>query len=150
MLLGEMLARQDLATQEDIDAALERQRAEGGRLGNHLVALGVLTVGQLLSVLRDQKDIDAAIELCEYAVAERAAKFGDAHETTSRARYRLARAYRLGGRYADALTQATIAADRCRATLGAEHAATRDAEQLADEARQALAQSDAAVAQNAG
>ena len=142
MRLGEMLASRGLATQEDIDEALARQRAEGRRLGNHLVALGVLTVGELLSILRDQKDIDAMVELCEHALAERTAKFGDAHENTSRARCRLARAYLLGGRPEDALAQANFAAERYRAACGADHATTRDAEQVAAEARQALAQSD--------
>jgi hypothetical protein len=149
MRLGEMLVGQGLATQAEIDAAMERQRDEGGRLGNHLVALGVLTVGQLLGILRDQKDIDAVIELCEDTVAERTEKFGEAHLATLRARCRLARAYLLGGRHADALREATIAAERYRAAFGAEHAATRDAEELAVEARQALAQSDAAAPQHA-
>jgi hypothetical protein len=140
MRLGEIVVGRGLAAQEDIDEALERQRVEGGRLGNHLVALGVLTVGQLLGILREQKDIEAMIELCEYAVAERTEKFGEAHESTSRARCRLARAYLQGGRPADALAQAKIAAHQYRAASGDDHATTQDAEDLVAEARQALAE----------
>ena len=98
MRLGETLIGRGLINHAELDAALARQRAEGGRLGNHLVALGVLTITQLLTVLRDQKDIESAIELCEHTVEKYKANLGEAHVNTARARCQLARAYLLSGR----------------------------------------------------
>jgi hypothetical protein len=39
MSLGGLLVGRGLVTLDDIDTALERQRAEGGRLGDNLIAL---------------------------------------------------------------------------------------------------------------
>jgi hypothetical protein len=150
MRLGEILVGRGLVSQEEVDAALARQRAEGGRLGNHLVAMGALTVPQLLTVLRDQKDIDAAIELCERSMAKWQANFGEAHANTSRARCQLARAYLLSGRATDSLAQAEIASGHYRAAFGAAHDATREAEQIVAEARQALARSSETTPEHAG
>ena len=151
MRLGEILVGRGLVTQEEVDAALARQRAEGGRLGNHLAAAGALSVAQLLSVLRDQKDVDAAIELCEHSVARWQASFGETHANTSRARCQLARAYLLSGRAADALAQAELAAGRYREAFGPGHAATHEADRIAAEAREALARSsEPAVSEQAG
>jgi hypothetical protein len=141
MRLGEILVGRGLVGQDELDAALARQRAEGGRLGNHLVALGALSVTQLLTVLRDQKDIDSAIEMCERTVEKWKANFGEAHANTVRARCQLARAYLLSGRAADAVAQADMTSGQCRTAFGAGHAATREAEQIAAEAREALARS---------
>jgi hypothetical protein len=75
--------------------------------------MGALTVAQLLTVLRDQKDIDAAIELCERSVAVQDL-FGKTHTNTSRARCQLTRAYLLSGRAAEALAQAEAVAGHYR------------------------------------
>jgi hypothetical protein len=42
MRLGDLLINAKLVTEKDVDAALERQSAEGGRLGDNLVAMGVV------------------------------------------------------------------------------------------------------------
>jgi hypothetical protein len=51
MRLGELLVGWGLATPAQIDEALERQNTIGGRLGENLIALGVLTAEQLTSVI---------------------------------------------------------------------------------------------------
>jgi predicted ATPase with chaperone activity len=53
MRLTEILVGQRLLAVADIDAALERQRLEGGRLGENLIALGMITAEQLASATRD-------------------------------------------------------------------------------------------------
>jgi hypothetical protein len=50
--LGELLVAAKVATVEDIDAALERQLAQGGRLGDNLIELGVIDRARLESFLR--------------------------------------------------------------------------------------------------
>ena len=52
MRLEEIVVAQRLVTLADIDAALERQRAQGGRIGENLVALGVLSAEQLASIVK--------------------------------------------------------------------------------------------------
>jgi hypothetical protein len=42
MRIGDLLVAARLVKPEDIDAALKRQLASGGRLGESLVALGVI------------------------------------------------------------------------------------------------------------
>ena len=61
MSLGGLLVGRGLVTLDDIDAALERQRAEGGRLGDNLIALGLLTPDELLSVINSTPPIPTAI-----------------------------------------------------------------------------------------
>ena len=61
MSLGGLLVGRGLVTLDDIDAALERQRKEGGRLGDNLIALGLLTAEQLLSVIHSTPPIPMAI-----------------------------------------------------------------------------------------
>jgi energy-coupling factor transporter ATP-binding protein EcfA2 len=52
MQLGEILVGRGLVTVADVDAALMRQRLDGRRLGEHLIAAGVLAQEQLADVLR--------------------------------------------------------------------------------------------------
>jgi len=59
--LGGLLVGRGLVTLDDIDAALERQRAEGGRLGDNLIALGLLTAEELMSVINSTPPIPTAI-----------------------------------------------------------------------------------------
>ncbi|MCF8468926.1 MAG: AAA family ATPase [Sneathiella sp.] len=47
MLIGDILLAQNLVTPEDIKIAIHRQKENGGRLGENLVALGALTQEQL-------------------------------------------------------------------------------------------------------
>jgi hypothetical protein len=54
MSIGDILVAQRLATVEDIAEALERQRKEGGRLGEILVAMGKITAADLESVLHSR------------------------------------------------------------------------------------------------
>jgi predicted ATPase with chaperone activity len=61
MSLGGLLVGRGLVTLDDIDAALERQRAEGGRLGDNLIALGLLTAEELLSVIHSTPPIPSTI-----------------------------------------------------------------------------------------
>lgn len=50
MPLRETLIRRGLVTDADVETALDRQRTEGGDLGDNLVALGRLTEAQLAKV----------------------------------------------------------------------------------------------------
>ena len=52
MLIGDILIAQGLVTQIDVTAALERQRADGGILGEHLIAMGKLTPEDLERVMQ--------------------------------------------------------------------------------------------------
>jgi predicted ATPase with chaperone activity len=61
MSLGGLLVGRGLVTRADIDAALERQRLEGGRLGDNLIALGLLTAEQLSSVIHSAPPVPTAI-----------------------------------------------------------------------------------------
>lgn len=51
MHLGELLLGYGLVTPDEVDEALERQAAQGGRLGENLLALGYLTAVQLSTVI---------------------------------------------------------------------------------------------------
>ena len=53
MRLGELLVGRGLVTVTQIEQATERQRTEGGRLGENLIALGFMTEEQLESVIHD-------------------------------------------------------------------------------------------------
>ncbi len=51
MLIGDLLLAHGLVTAEDIELASHRQKETGGRLGDNLVALGVLTQDQVDKVI---------------------------------------------------------------------------------------------------
>ena len=51
--LGDVLLMRNLVALDGLEAALDRQRREGGPLGESLVILGLLTSEQLLAVLRE-------------------------------------------------------------------------------------------------
>ena len=53
MRLGEILVGRGFATVGQIEAATERQKTQGGRLGENLIAMGVVTAEQLDSILHD-------------------------------------------------------------------------------------------------
>ena len=69
MNLGELLVGRGLVTRADIDAALERQLVEGGRLGENLIALGLLTADQLSSVMHSTPVTPSTI--AETAISQR-------------------------------------------------------------------------------
>ena len=61
MRLGEIVVGRGLATVSQIGAAAERQKVHGGRLGESLVAMGVITNEQLESVIHDTPVIPRTI-----------------------------------------------------------------------------------------
>jgi hypothetical protein len=135
--LGELLIGQGLASPADVAAALESQRREGGRLGTHLVALGVLTVDQLLTALRGQQEADAALGLCARALARSEVIYGCDHPNTHRAHYNLGRALLAAGRAADSVPHAEAALAGHQKTLGNSHAWIQESAQLVANARHA-------------
>jgi hypothetical protein len=138
MKLGEILIAQGLARRADVDKALERQNAEGGRLGSILVAMGVLTVSQLLATLHNQRQIDSALLLCERTLNNWESTYGASHPSTNRARFNLARALLVAGRAADALPYAEAAYAGHRDGLGRHHNWTLESGALLTELRRAV------------
>lgn len=53
MFIGDILVARGLATRDDVAAALELQRVEGGRLGDCLVRLGKITAEQIDAAMRE-------------------------------------------------------------------------------------------------
>jgi len=51
MSFGDILVAKGLASPEDIARALELQKANGGRIGESLIALGVVTQEQVSAVI---------------------------------------------------------------------------------------------------
>jgi tetratricopeptide repeat protein len=130
MQFGELLIRQGLATPEQVATALDRQSSEGGRLGTHLVAMGVLTVDQLLTLLRGQQEADAALELCERTLQRTQLIYGPNHPNTHRAQYNLGRALLAAGRPAEAAPHAEAARVGLEKALGNDHTWTLESAQL--------------------
>ncbi len=52
MLIGDVLIAQGLVTPADVEAALERQRGQGGLIGEHLIAMGKLAPADLDRVMK--------------------------------------------------------------------------------------------------
>ncbi|HVC52864.1 MAG TPA: tetratricopeptide repeat protein [Stellaceae bacterium] len=143
--LGEILIRQGYITQANLDAALARQSREGGRLGTNLVALGILTVPQLLWTLRNQQEVEAAIEICQRTLSSWETIYGAGHPTTNRARYNLSRALLAAGRNAEAATHAETALEGHRTMLGRDHEWTQESARVAAAARRAVARGAVSV-----
>jgi len=61
MRLGEILVGSGLVTAADVEAAIERQRSQGGRLGEILVALGKLSAEQLARVINRTPAVPASV-----------------------------------------------------------------------------------------
>src|SRR5690242_3654121 len=61
MQLGDMLIARGLVTQADIDEALSRQVKEGGRLGENLIAMGLVTADQIAAVINSAPAIPASV-----------------------------------------------------------------------------------------
>lgn len=137
MRLGELLIGQGLVTPEDIEAALERQRQQGGRLGTHLVAMGVITIDRLVTALRGLQEVGATLSMCARTFQRSQMSYGADHPKTHRARYSYARALLAAGRSAEAVKHAEAALAGIRRGLGENHAWTDDALQLVADARRA-------------
>ena len=148
--LGEILVGKGLATDADIEQALARQHVQGGRLGTHLVAMGVLTIEALLAILRDQRDIEGALEVCEHALRRWVSVYGERHPNTYRARYSLSRVLLGSGRTGEAVEQAKKACTGLTATLGPGHPWTVDSNQHLKQVSALLAASESAKPQPAG
>ena len=69
MQLGDMLIARGLVTPADIDAALARQIKEGGRLGENLIAMGLVTADQIAVVVNSAPAIPSAV--AETGISER-------------------------------------------------------------------------------
>ena len=65
--LGEMLIKEGLLTQEQLDQTLEQQKASGGRLGYHLVRLNFVTDEDITSCLSKQFGIPS-VNLDSYEI----------------------------------------------------------------------------------
>ena len=62
MLIGDVLIAQGLVTPADVEAALERQRSQGGILGEHLIAMGKLDPADLERVMQSSPPSPRNIE----------------------------------------------------------------------------------------
>ena len=62
MDIGGLLAAKGLVSAQDIDRAIEYQRINGGRIGDSIVALGLITPAQIDEVLTDAPQAPATID----------------------------------------------------------------------------------------
>ena len=60
--IGERLLDEGLITEKDLEKALKRQRAEGGRLGQNLIALGVISKEELGRFFKKHPAVPTTIE----------------------------------------------------------------------------------------
>jgi hypothetical protein len=125
MLLGEMLVARCIATVKQVVSALERQRAQGGHLGAHLIAMGALTSLELSALLVEQNDARITLPFCEKALARWHSEFGVHHPVTARASCNLAQALLADGRAEEALAASQLALKVLRAAYGDDHAWTK-------------------------
>jgi hypothetical protein len=130
MLLGEMVVARGIGTVEQVLRALERQRASGGHLGGHLIALGVLTSLELSALLVEQHDARTMSPVCKQSLARWEAEFGLDHPATAWSRSNLAKTLLADGQAEEALAEAQMAVNALRAACGDDHAWTKDAESV--------------------
>ncbi|HML09464.1 MAG TPA: hypothetical protein VK432_01295, partial [Stellaceae bacterium] len=126
MLLGDLLVSQGLASEDQIKLALARQERFGGRLGDNLVALRVVTREGLEAALRLQYERAKAILAREDLLVRARHRFGPDHPETNRQRCLLAAALIAGGRPAEGLEFARTALAGHETALGTEHYWTID------------------------
>ena len=138
MRLGELLVGQGLITTADVAAAQQRQQREGGRLGNHFVAMGVLTISDLVTALRGLREVGSALRMSARAYQRWRTVRGPDHPETYRARLRYARALLAAGRPSDSLNHAATALAGLRTHLGDDHAWTGEARQVVADAHHAV------------
>jgi hypothetical protein len=130
MLLGELLVAQKLATAGDVNNALARQERYGGRVGDHLIDMGVITKEILESALRSQYQLVMAILAREDLLKRSIARFGSDHPQTYRQCSLLASVLIAAGRLTEALELARRASAGQERLLGAEHPWTEEAAQV--------------------
>ena len=138
MLLGEMLVVRGLAAPSQIEAALEQQRAQGGRLGAILIGMGVLTATQLLQLLREQREVRVTLPFCQQTLARWEEELGAAHPSTARVRYNLARVLLVDGRPQEALALAEKAHEMSKLIYGPSHPSTEEAATVKEACQLAL------------
>jgi hypothetical protein len=126
MFLGELLVAQGLATPDEIRIALLRQQRKGGRIGDNLVELGIITRETLNVALREQYTRAMEVIAREDLLAHTERRFGSEHPQTNHQRCRLAAALVVGGQTADARKHAERGFTGLKATLGDEHAWTAE------------------------
>ena len=102
MLLGELLVAQKLATVGDVKNALARQERYGGRVGQHLIDMGVITKDVLEAALRKQYEVVMAIMAREDLLKRSIARFGNDNPQTYRQRSLLASVLITVGRLTEA------------------------------------------------
>jgi DNA-binding response OmpR family regulator len=81
--IDEILLWDGLVNEEQIKAALEQQRGQGGRLGSHLLRLGYVTEAQLLSALSKQSGCPSIV-LSQVAVPPQVLQFIPANVAVAR------------------------------------------------------------------
>jgi hypothetical protein len=138
MLLGELLVAQGLATAGEVKNALARQERYGGRIGEHLIDMGVLTKEVLEAALRRQYEQAVAILAREDLLARSLRHHGNDHPQTHRQRSQLASVLITVGRRAEALDLAQRAFASLAKILGPEHPWTKQAEQVMTDAATAV------------
>ena len=60
--LGDILVASGAVTEAQIEEALERQRREGGRLGENLIEMGLLSEEQMSFILQTKPDAPKTLE----------------------------------------------------------------------------------------
>jgi len=138
MLLGELPVAQGLATAGEVKNALARQERYGGRIGEHLIDMGVLTKEMLEAALRRQYEQAVAILAREDLLARSRRRHGDDHPQTHWQRSQLASVLITGGRLTEALHLAQRAFAGLAKTLGPEHLWTKEAGRVIAEAATAI------------
>ncbi len=61
MRLGDILLMRGLVRSADIETAIRRQRAQGGKLGENLIALGLMTTEQLFEVMDETPEMPRTV-----------------------------------------------------------------------------------------
>src|SRR6266852_6188437 len=69
MQLADLLVARGLVTPADVETALARQVKEGGRLGENLVAMGLVTADQIAAVINSAPAIPSTV--AEAGISER-------------------------------------------------------------------------------
>lgn len=136
MKLGEVLVARGYLTPEQLSYALARQRRRHGHLGKILVRMNAITIDELHSALRDQRE---QLITEQRQILERVrATHGAEHPRTIRAHYELARALFDAGQPVDAGSHAKIAYDGFVANESRHDPRARNAAQLVLDAKAAI------------
>jgi hypothetical protein len=133
-----MLVVQGLATPSHIEAALEYQRTQGGRLGAILIGMGVLTSTKLVELLEQQREVRVTLPFCQQTLARWEEEFGAAHPSTARVRHNLARVLLADGRPQEALALSEAAYEMSKLVYGSNHSSTGESAQVMEACELAL------------